>query len=172
MEDKWIDQRLRFADEIFQGINTPYCEVLKAGMEFRLRALSREEVRAQVEALMDKEPMAIRVWIEGLPNLEGVEDRALAVTGRLLEEIANLPKIANTPYFQTRASSCCEEREQLEGVVILLKWGGHSERLHKALKGLDTIAESIYATLPDIEGTEMLDRAANIVPDQWWAPMD
>ena len=170
MEDRWLDRRLRFVDELHG--NTNYAAVLKAGMDFRLRQLSRDEIRHQVEELLAGKHPEVRTWIFTVPKLERVEDRAVVVANRLRQEIERLPDLEHKPYFQSRAKSCCEEREELEGIAILLGWAKQADRLNDHLKKLDEVAEIVFARLPDVDGSEMIDRASNIAPDQWWAPME
>lgn len=65
------------------------------------------------------------------------------------------------------------ERDELEGVRVLLNWGGHGSRLSAVLAPFDLVAERFVRSIPVVfaANNEHLRRASILNPLSWWVQL-
>lgn len=176
-EDPWLVE----AVERCLARETGFHDVAAVSLVMRLRrrTLEEEELRAgralaKGEGLPSEERRE-REWAREIEPAAArkVENRALVVADRLRTTLDNLGRApaGDDPEWQRSMLRLLRERDELEGVALLLAEAESCERLDPALRRLDEVGWVAICSLPVValpECEEHLARAARVEPDGWW----
>ncbi|MDX9723913.1 MAG: hypothetical protein RBU37_24400 [Myxococcota bacterium] len=112
-------------------------------------------------------------WMRGLAQAQRreLEAQACLVSTRLTRELEFLEAAADdSEGWHRRVLALMQEREQLEGVFLLLQRAGEGAELGPALELLDDDAALLFERLPVLRLPDdpLLRRARIVSPDAWW----
>ena len=138
-----------------------------------------EAARARVEALLtgkvDEQLARPRRWIRGLSGeqLSTLEDLARAEIDRLhegLQDVAAAVEAADSTWTSDWIATC-RGRDDLEGVLLLLREIGRETAIAVPVAALDREGRRTRLGVPPFAGAldEQLRRASRRNPDAWWA---
>lgn len=113
-------------------------------------------------------------WFSALPTdtRESVERSALFEVGALQERLQELEDVAmeDPEQAEVLGRSWLHRRDDLQGVLFLLKRAGTGDVLEEGLRSLDAQASEFpsYWALLELEGDERLRAVSWQEPDAWW----
>ncbi|MBI3269246.1 MAG: hypothetical protein HYZ53_09510 [Planctomycetes bacterium] len=158
----------------------PLYVLVGAGMMARLRppdspAAARAALRNTLEGLPSPELDRERAWARTLTSEQRswLERQAVlqsALLGRRIEELEASPE-PDDAAWRNGFLALLRERDEMEGVRLLLQEGGGCEHLDRALESLDADGRRSVLALPLVDGAgtdEHLRRAAAANPEAWW----
>lgn len=147
------------------------------GLFQRLSRPSADTAKAAVARLLAGElPKPVgpgEDWMRGLTRAQRreLEEQACLVSTRLTRELEFLEAAADdSEGWRRRVMAVMQEREQLEGVFVLLQRAGEGAELGPALELLDDDAALVFERLPllRLPDDTLLRRARIVSPEAWW----
>jgi hypothetical protein len=181
--DPWVEAEV--ADALAR--EGALAAAIAAGIVARFRPLppAREARRASVESILagrpePEEAAPERAWVRALSEEArgAIERLGLAAADLLAGELDALgaePR-ENDPAWRAGMAAVFRERDDLEGVRVLLAEAGAGASLARALARVDALGRELLRALPRWAGAgkdERLRRAVAINPEGWWTiPVD
>lgn len=122
----------------------------------------------------DSETTAPHRWVQGLggTSIEALEGLALAEVDRLHALLSNLREefAPEDDDWRRDLIEILRARDDLDGVMMMLRWLEQGADLEAHLRGLDRAGARLMSASP-MEfraGDEQLQRAALALPNSWW----
>jgi hypothetical protein len=136
-----------------------------------------EEAKAAVSALLSGEKPQqgfVETWMKSLKvkSLRELEEHACLVGRRLTRQLGLIEEAADgSEGWNLRVLSLMQEREQLEGILLLLQMVGRGGTdLDYILWLLDDDATIVFDRFPktNLPESVLLRKAAIVSPEAWW----
>ncbi len=173
--DDWLVEQL----EELAGLDNPWSQATAVATYGRLRQVSAAERAQAVEELLtgrvNTEAARHLRWVRGLDpaQLRTLEALALDAVGQLHHHLDLLGAEVDPggPEGQAFLLDLCHQRDDLEGVLVLLREVGHHEAVQAAAAALDQRARELLHPLSELEYLvdERLRRVLLGQPEAWWA---
>ncbi len=163
--DSWIEERVTF----HLKVDDSWHNAVAAGLFLRLVQIPKA---AQLPKFASDSPS--HAWVSRLTTeqLETIAARTDARLDALWSDLDRLDFRLEAPGadWVEDLHRLCRDRDDLEGVRLLLNWTKTNDRLEERILGLDATAEAALQNLPmSIKITdEQLYRAAVVSPISWW----
>jgi hypothetical protein len=167
--DAWLRQRIQTC----LGVGTSYENAVAAGLALRL-----ERPRPGVDWRVTTVTSWPHRWMASLsPEArETLRDLAVARVDGLWVTLEELRHTLDPADADWRADlvDWCRERDDLEGVRVLLNWAGHGSRVSMLLAPFDVEAERFMRSIPVVFSfdDEQLRRASVTSPLAWWVRLE
>jgi hypothetical protein len=168
--DPWLAEDVRF----HLSLGDAWHNAVAAGVFLRLRSIERGSVPKRF-TVASSWPHR---WMRSLSadQQATVSARAVARVDGLWGEMEGLQEALDPEDEDWRAVLVrwCRERDQLEGVRVLLNWARSGRHLENVLGPFDVAAERFVRSLPIAfhVDDEHLRRAALVSPMSWWVRLE
>lgn len=153
-------------------LNDPFHAAVAAGTFLRLRELEPQE-RGRLPRVEESWP---HLWVREIPP-EGREKLARRAIARVLALGYDLDRLReeldpDDEVWRDDLLDFCRDRDDLEGVRVLLNWAGAGRELEPFLACFDEEARLFVRSIPVVElDDEQLYRASVTCPTSWWTSL-
>lgn len=174
-DDAWLAERA--GQRLAAG--DPFEVALAVGASWRLRRRRPEDERALCAALAAGRDTAAfepeRGWAAVLPAAARawLEDAGVLACDRVetaLQDVLELPELEE-PLWRAGVLEACRLREELAGLLLVLRAAGGGDALSGALAAVDRVGRTVLRALPGWPrpaDDEALRRARAVEPEAWW----